>query len=293
VSDFLATRQDWRRLDAAELARQYSARGTVPDAEVFIKDYRDHSTPMYALPHVRGARYGEHADEVLDLFPVPGKKDAPIFVFVHGGYWRSLGREDSAFMAKAFTQRGIAVAVVNYTLSPEASLAEIVAQCRRSVAWLYRHGAAHGVDVNRIVVAGSSAGGHLGGMLIAQGWQAELGLPPDVVKGAALVSGLFDLAPVQQTTPNQWLGLSEAEALALSPMESLPLASVKLCIAVAGIDTDEFKRQSLMYAQACRRRGCEVSYLDLAERNHFDVITDWMDSESELSGATWALFESA
>jgi arylformamidase len=290
VSDLLSNREDWRRMDAAELARQYSARGTVPDAEVFLKDYREQSTPMYALPHVKGARYGQHADEVLDLFPVPGKKDAPLFVFVHGGYWRSLGREDSAFMAKAFTQRGIAVAVVNYTLSPEARLAEIVAQCRRSLAWLYRHGAGHGVDVGRIVVAGSSAGGHLGGMLVSQGWQAELGLPPDVVKGAALVSGLFDLAPVQQTTPNQWLGLDETEALALSPMASLPLPGVKLCIAVADIDTAEFKRQSMLYAEACRRQGNEVSYLDVPGRNHFDVILDWTDPESALSRATWPLF---
>lgn len=293
MSDYLATREDWRRMDATELARQYSARGSVPDAELLLKDYREQSTPMYALPHVNGERYGEHADEVLDLFPVLGKTDAPLFVFVHGGYWRSLGREDSAFMARNFTQHGIAVAVVNYTLAPEARLADIVAQCRRSLAWLHRNGAAHGVDVNRIVVAGSSAGGHLGGMLLIQGWQAELGLPPDVVKGAVLVSGLFDLAPVQQTTPNQWLGLNEAEALALSPMESLPLPTVKLCIVTAEKDTDEFKRQSLMYAQACRQQGCAVAYMEVAGRNHFDVILDWMRPDSALSKATWPLFDPA
>ncbi len=290
MSDLLAERGDWRRLDATELARQYSARGTVPDLDVFLNDYRDNSAPMYRLPHIKGARYGAHPDEVLDLFHVPGKKDAPLFVFVHGGYWRSLGREDSAFMARNFTEHGIAVAVVNYTLSPEAHLGEIVAQCRRSIAWLYREGAAHRIDVNRIVVGGSSAGGHLGGMLVAQGWQAGLGVPADVVKGAALVSGLFDLAPVQQTTPNQWLALTETEALALSPMEALPLPSVKLCIAVAGIDTDEFKRQSWLYAEACRRQGCVVDTLDVAGRNHFDVIQDWMSPDSELAKQTWALF---
>jgi arylformamidase len=279
-------------MDEAELARQYSARGTVPDADVFINAYRELSTPMYSrLPCVRDVAYGPHPGERLDLFPVPGRKDAPLFVFVHGGYWRSLTNEDSVFMAECFTQRGIAVASINYGLSPEVSLADIVAQCRRGLAWLYHHAGAHGVDVNRIVVSGSSAGGHLGGMLLAPGWQEAMGLPAQVAQGGVLVSGLFDLAPVQRTTPNTWLKLSPQEAQALSPQHQLPPPGTRLCIAVAGIDTDEFKRQSSDYAAACVAQGCEVSTLDVAGRNHFDVINDWMDPNSALSRTTWPLFE--
>ncbi|MDB5846979.1 MAG: hypothetical protein JWP29_731 [Rhodoferax sp.] len=281
----------WTAMDADELDRQYNARGTVPDVDVFLKEYRDTSTPMYSrLPCVRDVRYGPHVDETLDLFPVPGNAAAPLFVFIHGGYWRALAKEDSVFMAETFTARGIAVASVNYALSPGVGLDEIVAQCRRALAWLYHHGAAHGVDVNRIVVAGSSAGGHLGAMLLAPGWQAAHGLPPVVAQGGALVSGLFDLAPVQRTRPNQWLQLDEAQAHALSPLHTLPPAGTRLLIAVAEIDTAEFKRQSAQYAEACRAQGCVVQTLEVPRRNHFDVIMEWMRPFAPLTAQTWSLF---
>jgi arylformamidase len=285
--------QDWRAFSPEELARQYSPRGTVNNLDALLQDYRVQSLPMYDLPHQRDLRYGPQADELLDLFPVPGRSDAPLFVFIHGGYWRALGKEDSVFMARNFTERGIAVAVINYQLAPAARLSEIVAQCRRSLAWLYTHGRSHGVDVNRIVVAGSSAGGHLGAMLLAGDWQADFGMPADIVKGAILVSGLYDLAPVQQTTPNEWLSLSAAEAASLSPQHLLPAPSTRLCVATAETDTDEFKRQSLDYAAACRQQGCAVQCLDVSRRNHFDVIMDWMNPQAALTQAAWALFDPA
>jgi len=286
----------WRNMDATELARQYSPRGTVPDVDPFLDDYRSASTPMYELPHLHDVRYGPHEEERLDLFtvaPVAGKPAAPLFVFIHGGYWRALAKEDSVFMAKSFVDRGIAVASINYRLSPHASLEDIVAQCRRALAWLYRNGKENGVDTNRIVVAGSSAGGHLAAMLMATGWQSALCMPEDAVKGGVLVSGLFDMAPVQQTTPNQWLNLDVQQALALSPIHKLPPVSANLCIAVAELDTPEFKRQSLAYAAACKAQGCGVQYLEVAGRNHFDIIMDWMDPHARLTRHTLALFEPA
>ena len=293
MSEAAAGAQDWRRFSPEELARQYSPRGTVNNLDALLQDYRTQSQPMYELPHLRDVRYGPQADELLDLFPVPGRTDAPLFVFIHGGYWRALGKQDSVFMARNFTAHGVAVAAVNYQLAPAARLSEIVAQCRRSLAWLYTHGPAHGIDVRRIVLGGSSAGAHLAAMLLAPGWQAAFGLPPDVVKAGVLVSGLYDLAPVQQTTPNDWLALDSAEAAALSPQSCLPDAGARLCIATAEKDTDEFKRQSLDYAAACTRQGCAVQYEQIAGRNHFDVIMDWMNPQALLTQSTWRLLAPA
>jgi arylformamidase len=286
----------WRDMDATELARQYNARGTVPDVDPILKDYQDASAAMYKLPHVRDIAYGPHPDERLDLFPVPGRPGAPLFVFIHGGYWRALQKEDSVFMAKTFTERGIAVASINYQLSPAASLEEIVAQCRRAIAWLCKNGASEGVDPTRMVLSGSSAGAHLAAMMMTPGWQAEAGMPDDkrsVIKGAVLVSGLYDLAPVQQTTPNDWLKLDPQRARALSPIHMLPPANTRLCIATAERDTDEFKRQSVVYAAACSQHGCEVQYLEVAGRNHFDIILDWVNPEALLTRRTLQLFEPA
>ncbi len=289
MSEARAGLEDWRSLSPEELSRQYSPRGTVNNLDALLQDYRTQSQPMYDLPHLRDLRYGTQADELLDLFPVPGRTDAPLFVFIHGGYWRALGKQDSVFMARNFTAHGVAVAAVNYQLAPAARLSEIVAQCRRSLAWLYTHGPAHGIDVRRIVLGGSSAGAHLAAMLLAPGWQAAFGVPKNVVKAGVLVSGLYDLAPVQQTTPNDWLALDSAEAAALSPQSCLPEAGTRLCIATAEKDTDEFKRQSLDYAAACTRHRCAVQYVQIAERNHFDVIMDWMNPQALLTQSTWDL----
>ena len=283
----------WRSFSPEELARQYSPRSTVDNLDALLQDYRVQSLPMYELPHLRDLRYGPQADELLDLFPVPGRTDAPLFVFIHGGYWRALGKQDSVFMARNFTAHGVAVAAVNYQLAPAARLSDIVAQCRRSLAWLYTHGPAHGIDVRRIVLGGSSAGAHLAAMLLAPGWQAALGVPPDVAQAGVLVSGLYDLAPVQQTTPNDWLALDSSEAAALSPQSCLPEAGTRLCIATAEKDTDEFKRQSLDYAAACTLHRCAVQYVQIAERNHFDVIMDWMNPQALLTKSTWRLLDPA
>lgn len=275
----------WRALSAADLERQYDARATVADAMACIRAYRDASAPMYQrLPCQRDLAYGQGADERMDLFTVPGQPDAPIFFFIHGGYWRALAKEDSVFMAECFTRRGIAVAVPDYSLAPAATLETIVAQCRRALLWLLHQG--H----RRIVVAGSSAGAHLAAMLLAEDWQREANVPAQSVCAGLLVSGLFDLRPVQRVKPNEWLKLDEQRARALSPVEHLPGPGVRLNLAVAEYDTQEFKRQSLDFDSLCRCGGCNSRVVVVKARNHFDIILDWMDPQSELSRATWELF---
>lgn len=283
----------WRALSADELERGYNARATVPDVDALLRDYRAQSAPMYALPCVRDIAYGTHPDERLDLFPVPGRRDAPLFVFVHGGYWRALAKEDSVFMARCFTERGIAVASINYALAPQVRLDEIVAQCRRALGWLHGHAAGHGVNAGHLVLAGSSAGAHLAAAMLSPAALRAHGVPVGAVRGAVLVSGLFDLEPVRHTRPNDWLHLDEQRARALSPLHDLPDPGTRLCVAVAEADTGEFKRQSWCYAQACAAQGNAVHTLEVAGRNHFDVILDWMAADSTLSRATWPLFDAA
>ena len=281
---------DWRTWPQAELERQYDARGTVPDIAVELKAYRDASTPMYALtPCWRDVAYGNGPDETVDLFPVAGHPDAPLLVFIHGGYWRALHSQDSVFMAQQFTSHGVAVAAINYTLAPQATLAHIVAQCQRAVAWLLKDAAPFGIAPKRTVLAGSSAGAHLAALLLAPAWQAECQLPPQSLQGGVLLSGLYDLEPVQRCVPNTWLNMSVQEAKDLSPMQHLPAADIPLYIAVAERDTDEFKRQSHDFAAACRAQGNLVSWHEAKQRNHFNIVLDWIDPHSPLFQATLAL----
>ncbi len=281
---------DWRTWPQADLEHQYDARATVPDIAAELKAYRDASTPMYELtPSWRDVAYGSGPDETLDLFPVAGQPDAPLLVFIHGGYWRALHSQDSVFMAQQFTAHGVAVAAINYTLAPEATLAHIVRQCQCAVTWLLNDATQYGIAPQRTVLAGSSAGAHLAAMLLAPAWQAECGLLPSSLQGGVLLSGLYDLEPVQRCLPNTWLNMSEPEAKALSPMHHLPDPRLPLYVAVAERDTGEFKRQSSDYADACSAQGNHVIWHEAPQRNHFNIVLDWMDPQSHLFQTTMAL----
>ncbi len=281
---------DWRAWPQAELERQYDARGTVPDIAAELAAYRNASAPMYLrLPCWRGVAYGSGPDETADLFPVAGQPGAPLFVFIHGGYWRALHSQDSVFMAQQFNAHGVAVAAINYTLAPQATLAHIVGQCQRALAWLHDGAAAYGIAPQRTVLAGSSAGAHLAAMLLGGSAQAVEAQPRQAVRGAVLLSGLYDLEPVQRCLPNSWLHLDPAQARALSPVHQLPAPSLPLVVAVAGHDTDEFKRQSRSYADACAAQGNPVGWHEAPSRNHFNIVFDWTDPHSHLFAATMAL----
>jgi arylformamidase len=170
------------------------------------------------------------------------------------------------------------------------SIATIVDECRRAVAWVVRDGAAHGAKRDRIVVGGHSAGGHLAAMMLATDWTAH-GLPPEPLAGAVSVSGVHDLAPMVLFSFNVDFRLDDAEAARLSPVRMTPRSTSPLLLAVGADETPEFIRQTriLWDAWPGNRPGEARSPLVLAARHHFSVIADYADPASELARATLAL----
>ena len=278
----LAAEAGWPR---ERLDRDYSARGSVT-AEVFdaaMAAYR--STSDAVRPDWLTSAdvvYDEASGQAIDVYGTKDGELRPVFLFIHGGYWRMLSKAESAFMAAPLGENGIATAVVDYRLSPAVGLDEIVREVRAAVAYLWTHGESLGIDRNRIYVGGSSAGGHLTGAVLSGGWQRQFRVPEDVVKGAMPISGLFHLAPISRSFVQEWLNLPDDQVAPLSPAENTPTHGCPIIVAYAAGEPDGFKRQSAEYDRLWRGAGFESRLMEIPGRNHFDVLLDLADGESLL-----------
>lgn len=272
----------YRDYDQAELDTQYSPSSCVPDIGVFLAEYARRSERARAELAWQPLRYGPADAETLDFFPAP-VPDAPLLVFVHGGYWRQLGKEDSAFPAPGLVSRGVAFAALNYGLAPRYRLREIVAQARRGLWWLVSHAAELGVAPDRIHISGSSAGAHLCAMALLDGWTPDGRSPADVFAGAILLSGVYDLEPVRLTYVNEPLGLDATEAARNSPIHHLPRGLPPLIVGIGDAETAEFTRQHDEFVAAAGA----ARDVRARNRNHFDIPFDLDQPDTELGSAVF------
>jgi arylformamidase len=278
-----------RAAPADLVEREYNLRAAFPDhPQWFARWAADSAAARERLEANLNLRYGSAPGQTVDLFPSAGGRGT--LLFIHGGYWRALDKRDHSFVAPPLVARGIGVAVINYDLCPQVSIAHIVDQCREAVVWLRREGPRHGVSAQRLVVAGHSAGGHLTAMLVATDWLAH-GIP-GAIAGAAAVSGIFDLEPLLQVSFNSDLKLDAAQARAMSPIHLRPRAAVPLVLAAGADETSAFIRQSWQLWERwteCHAPGREGPLL-IAARHHFSVLSDLGDPASALTRALLALF---
>jgi arylformamidase len=276
-------------LSAEFVEREYNLRAAFPDHPQWFERWAADSAAARArLEASLNLRYGSGPKQTIDLFPSAHPRGA--LLFIHGGYWRALDKGDHSFVAPPLVTEGIGVAIINYDLCPDVSIARIVEECREGVAWLRREGPRYGVPAGRLVVAGHSAGGQLAAMLLATDWGA-LGLPA-AIAGAVAVSGVFDLEPLVQVSFNSDLKLDAARAHAVSPIHLRPRLAVPLLIAAGADETSEFIRQAWLLWERwteCHPPG-RRGPLFVADRHHFSVLTDFGDRKSELVRETLALF---
>jgi hypothetical protein len=188
----------YRGYDKTELDRQYNNRQRFPHYEKIFKMWQDWSAAARVhLAAELDLAYGTEPTQRLDVFRAP-KPNAPIYVFLHGGYWQSLDKADYSFIAEGMVPNGVMTVVPNFALAPRCGMDEIVRQTRAAIAWLGTHGRELGGDPARIYVGGHSAGGHLATMLLATDWpEFGAGLPRDLVKGVCAISALFDMEPIR------------------------------------------------------------------------------------------------
>ncbi|MEM7194216.1 MAG: alpha/beta hydrolase [Pseudomonadota bacterium] len=267
-----------------ELDAHYNNSAKVANAAETIQWYSAISREWSASAGgLRDISYGEHPSETLDIFSPLAKNDAvsrPVHLFFHGGYWRALHKDDFSFVANAISDTDALCVIVNYGLIPTVSMSELILQCRRSVAWVYRNIGRYGGDENRLSVSGHSAGGHIVAMLAATKW-TEFGdsLPDDLIKAGVSLSGLMDLEPIRKSYLNENLDLSEKDVETNSPALLGNYSETDLLCLVGALEGEEYYRQSIIVADRWDHAICEV----VTGHDHFSICSDLYDPQSEIS----------
>ncbi|MFH7044309.1 alpha/beta hydrolase [Paucibacter sp. JuS9] len=270
----------------AWLTAQYDNRARVPESAVLLRRWAEASALARSQTDCRlDIAYGDEPGERLDIFPTHSP-NAPVLVFIHGGYWRALDKSDHSFVAPVFADEGALVVVPNYALCPTVSMERIALQLARALAWVWRHAAEHGGDPSRIVVAGHSAGGHLAAMMSCCDWKSlGVELPRDLVKGAMSLSGLHDLAPLARTPFLQRDLKLDADAVhRLSPVQ-FPAPDTPLYALVGSEESEEYKRQMLAIRDAWGARAVPVCE-ELESCHHFNILHELCDPESRVHRMT-------
>ena len=255
---------------------QYNNRALVPNHPAVMAMWRETAEAARAAHPLTEVAYGPGEREVMDLFSAGD--DAPVAVFLHGGYWQALDKSWFSGLAPAFLAHGVSLAVPSYDLAPSVRLGRILSQVRAAAdAVRERSGA-------RPVVFGHSAGGHMAACLLSEARASA----------AVAISGVFDLAPLIPTSLNTALDLDEREAAALSPIHwpvpngSTPGGTVLDCV-VGADESAEFLRQSRMMADLWGATGVETRYEALPGLNHFTVLDPLFDKNSALVARVVAL----
>ncbi len=277
----------WRGYDRAGLDAQYNNRKRFPDYKARFAAWQGWSAETRARAGARlDLAFGPAPSETLDLFPARGdgaNGGAPLYLFIHGGYWYSLDKADYAYVAEGMAPHGVAVAVNNYALAPHADMDEIVRQNRAAAAWLWRRAREFGADPGRIYAAGHSAGGHLAAMLLATDWPTfEPGLPPDLVKGACSISGLFELEPLRLSYLNDTLRLDAGMAARNSPAALAWPRAAPLLVVVGEDESEEYRRQSADMAAKLRALGRACELVTPPGLDHFSIVDSLIDPAADL-----------
>jgi arylformamidase len=266
---------------------EYNNRARVPEhPQIFAQWERAAAAYRAAIAQERrpAMRYGDTARQTIDLFLAESGPDAPLAVFIHGGWWRSFEPALFSHMAAGLNTRGIGVAVPGYDLCPQVGIADIIAEMRAALLLLWR---TYG---QRMLVCGHSAGGHLTAAMMATDWPALApGTPADLVPAGYAISGVFDLLPITQVAMNADFRLDAAGAKAVSPLYWPAPRGFALDAVVGALESSEFLRQSRAIADAWGNAGVATRYEEIAGTNHFTVLDPLTDPNSAMVARLVAL----
>ena len=264
-------RQNWAALSQAERDAAYDNNKAVVNSPALIAARNEASAKFRAENAAAlDIPYGERERTKIDLYPARHKA-APCLVFIHGGYWQRNSRDVFAMLVEGMAAHGWSVAIPGYTLAPEATLTEIVQEISLSLDWLASDGPAHGIG-GPVIVLGWSAGGHLTAMALAH---------PLVAAGLA-ISGVYDLAPIRDTSLNIALKLTDKEIAELSPLK-LPIVQKPLAIVYGAAELPALVLDSQYFYDARKAAEAPGELVAIPSANHFTILEELRRSDGMLT----------
>ena len=265
-----------------DIETQFNPRHAVPNVEAHAartqqlsQEARQRHEGIYNL------RYGPGPLATLDVFKA-APSNAPLHVFLHGGYWRGRDKSDFSYLADALLPHGITAIVMNYDLCPQVELPAIVDQVAQGLAWVHEHAADWGADPHRYSASGHSAGAHLIAACLAR-YAHATSVPRGMPSSAVLISGIYELEPVLSISVNQEIRLRPDQVAAMSPMRHPPCKPVPLTVAVGGSETRGFIEQSQGFAATCASQGANARFIDFEGCDHYTVMRHFESPEGELT----------
>ena len=277
---FLKTdKLEWEKFSASDRDREYSPSSMIGgNYKPFIYEYESQSRTARAHTQSKIYQYGIQKNQVIEVTKISRSKSNvlnPILVFIHGGYWQELSIRDSFFPSFEAAKNGVGYAAIEYSLAPKVSIDEIVEECKNAIEWLFMNASDLGYDNRKIILAGSSAGAHLVAMCVLDKLKIK-------ILGNILVSGIYDIEPLIDTSIDEALSLSKDEAYRNSPLNFSLKNFPPTIVAWGENETEQFKKQSKILVNKLIDEGVPVRSLEVIGKNHFDIILDLANFNKKL-----------
>ncbi len=263
----------WLDMDQKELDDAYDQSVYAPNRDQLNSRRASLSELVRArLGAPKRVAYGTTPHEMLDIYPTPNA-NSPIAIFVHGGAWRGGYAKNSGYGAETFVRAGAHFLVLDFinVIESGGDLMPMIEQVRRGIAWAARNAASFGGDPDRIYVTGHSSGAHLAGCTLITDWEKDFGLSRDLIKGATLCSGMYDLKPVRLSKRSDYVKFTDAVEDALSTQRHLDRINCPVTVLHGTLETPEFQRQAREFAAALKAAGKPVRLIVADGYNHFEV----------------------
>ena len=237
-------------------------------------------------------QYGASEIEGVDVYRCK-RDNAPVNVYIHGGAWRNGRSRDFAYLAELFVNAGAhsVIADFNNIDAVGGDLLAMAKEVRSAVAWVYQNAQKFGGDPGRLFVTDHSSGGHLAGCIATCDWQRDFGLPKDILKGALLASGMYDLKPVRLSKRSKYVNFTDESEQELSAQRHIDRLHCPIVVAHGTLETPEFQRQARDFVAAVKAAGKPVSFLVGESYNHFEMLETLATPYGLLGRAQLALMQ--